>query len=205
VIYEIRTYGVKVGSLGEVEKRYGEAYEHRKKYSELAAFFHTEIGPLNEIIHIWKYEGMDDRAKVRAAAAKDAHWPPKIQEFITTMSSEIVVPFPFAPEPKPGRYGPYYEFRYYTFRAGTLPEIMKRWEAKLPGRLGLSPSALIGHVEHGTANKFIHIWPYPTLDARGATRKKAVDEGLWPPGGGPDSLLTQATKIVMPSAFSPMQ
>ena len=26
-----------------------------------------------------------------------------------------------------------------------------------------------------------------------------------PPGGGADSLLTQATKIVMPSAFSPMQ
>jgi len=54
-------------------------------------------------------------------------------------------------------------------------------------------------------NKFIHIWPYPTLDARVATRKKAVAEGLWPPGGGADSLLTQATKIVMPSAFSPMQ
>ncbi|HYR39015.1 MAG TPA: GntG family PLP-dependent aldolase [Methylomirabilota bacterium] len=141
MIYEIRTYGVKVGSLGEVEKRYGEAYEHRKKYSELAAFFHTEIGPLNEIIHIWKYESMDDRAKVRAAAAKDANWPPKIQEFITTMSSEIVLPFPFAPEPKPGTYGPYYEFRYYTFRAGTLPDTMKRWEAKLPGRLGLSPVA----------------------------------------------------------------
>jgi threonine aldolase len=170
MIYEIRTYGVKVGSLGEVEKRYGEAYEHRKKYSELAAFFHTEIGPLNEIIHIWKYESVDDRAKVRAAAAKDANWPPKIQEFITTMSVEIVVPFPFAPEPKPGTYGPYYEFRYYTFRAGTLPDTMKRWEAKLPGRLGLSPVALVGHVEFGTANKFIHIWPYPTLDARVATR-----------------------------------
>jgi hypothetical protein len=31
VIYEIRTYRVKVGSIGEVEKRFGEAYEQRKK------------------------------------------------------------------------------------------------------------------------------------------------------------------------------
>jgi len=55
MIYEIRTYGLTVGSLAEVEKRYAEAYEHRKKYSELTGFFHTEIGPLNEIIHIWGY------------------------------------------------------------------------------------------------------------------------------------------------------
>ncbi|HUO64303.1 MAG TPA: NIPSNAP family protein [Terriglobales bacterium] len=205
MIYEIRTYGLKVGSLAEVEKRYGEAYEHRKKYSELTAFFHTEIGPLNEIIHIWGYESLEERTRIRAAASKDPNWPPKIQEFITRMSSEIVVPFTFAPLPKPGTYGPFYEFRQYEMKAGTLPDLLRRWEPKLPGRLALSPIALVGNVEFGTANRFVHIWPYPSLDARMATRKKAVAEGLWPPGGGADTLVTQATKIVMPSAFSPMQ
>ncbi len=38
MIYEFRTYGLKPGSLPEVMKRFGEAYEHRKKYSQLAAF-----------------------------------------------------------------------------------------------------------------------------------------------------------------------
>ena len=33
MIYEIRTYRVKVGSLPEVEKRFGEGYEYRKKIS----------------------------------------------------------------------------------------------------------------------------------------------------------------------------
>jgi len=205
MIYEIRTYGVKVGSVAEVEKRYGEAYEHRKKYSELTGFFHAEIGPLNEIIHIWGYQSLQERSRIRAEAAKDPNWPPKIQEFLTTMSSEIVIPFPFAPEPTPGKYGPFYEMRSYTMRAGTLPDTMKRWEAKLQGRLGVSPLTLVGHVEFGTANKFIHVWPYPSLDARMATRKKAVAEGVWPPGGGADSLLTQSTKIIIPSAFSPLQ
>ena len=31
MIYEIRTYRLKTGSLAEVEKRFGEGYEHRKK------------------------------------------------------------------------------------------------------------------------------------------------------------------------------
>jgi hypothetical protein len=69
MIYEIRTYGLKVGSQAEVIKRYGEAYEHRKKYSELTAFFSTEIGPLNEIIHIWGYESLEERTRIRSAAA----------------------------------------------------------------------------------------------------------------------------------------
>src|SRR5262245_8027474 len=168
MIYEIRTYGVKVGSVAEVEKRYGEAYQHRKKQSPLTASHPTDRGPHNEIIHIWGYESLEERARIRAAAAKDANWPPKIQEFITRMSSEIVVPFPFAPAPKPGTYGPFYEFRQYEMRAGTLPDLMKRWEPKLPGRLGLSPIMLVGNVEFGTANRVIHIWPYPSPDARRA-------------------------------------
>jgi len=58
MIYEFRTYTLKPRSLAEVEKRYAEAYEHRKKYSPLAAFWHTEIGPLNEIIHVWGYKDL---------------------------------------------------------------------------------------------------------------------------------------------------
>jgi hypothetical protein len=88
----IPTYRVKVGSLAEVEKRFGEGYEHRKKISPLAAFWHTEIGPLNEIIHVWPYADISERNRLRAEAVKTGNWPPKIAEFIETMQSEIVVP-----------------------------------------------------------------------------------------------------------------
>ena len=48
MIYEVRTYDLKPRSMEEFEKRFGDAYEKRKKHSELAAFWHTEIGPLNQ-------------------------------------------------------------------------------------------------------------------------------------------------------------
>ena len=63
MIFEIRTYRLKPGSLAEAEKRFGEAYEIRKKHSELAAFWHTEIGPLNEIVHVWPYQNLEERAR----------------------------------------------------------------------------------------------------------------------------------------------
>jgi hypothetical protein len=205
MVYEIRTYGLAAGSQAEVEKRFGEAYEHRKKYSELAAFWHIEIGPLNEIIHVWPYRDLGERARVRAEVAKEPNWPPKIAEFIRSMHSEILVPFPFSPLLTPGKLGPIYEMRIYTIKLGTLPDIMKGWEAKLPERLKLSPLAVAGNVDLGEANRFIHIWAYTSLDQRAAVRAKAVQLGVWPPGGSAGRLLTQANKIMLPAAFSPMQ
>ena len=51
MIYEFRTYTLKPRSLGEVEKRYAEAYEYRKKYSPLAAFWHM-FGDVMTVDHV---------------------------------------------------------------------------------------------------------------------------------------------------------
>lgn len=205
MIYEIRTYGIAPGSVAEVEKRFGEGYEYRKKYSPLTAFLHTEIGPLNEVVHIWGYQDLAERARIRAEAAKDPNWPPKIRDFVRTMRSEIVVPFDFVPAPQPGRMGPIFELRYYTLKPGMLPDVAKGWGEKLPDRMKLSPVVLAGGVEFGKANGFVHIWAYQSLDQRMQIREEARKKGVWPPPGGGDRLLTQETKICLPAAFSPLQ
>ena len=205
MIYEFRTYTLKPRSLAEVEKRYAEAYEYRKKYSPLAAFWHTEIGPLNEIIHVWGYKDLAERARIRAEAAKDANWPPKIREFVVDQDVEVLTPFPFLPDVQPGTVGPIFEIRRYSLTPGSLPSVMKRWEGALPERIKLSPLVLAGGVEFGGANRFIHIWAYKSMDQRLQVREQARKAGIWPPPGGGDELLAQSSKIVMPSAFSPLQ
>ena len=51
MIIEMRTYTLKPGSIAEAEKRFGAALPAREKHSKLAAFWHTEIGPLNPYCH----------------------------------------------------------------------------------------------------------------------------------------------------------
>jgi hypothetical protein len=82
---------------------------------------------------------------------------------------------------------------------------MKRWEGALPARTKLSPLVVAGGVEFGAANRFIHIWAYKSMDQRLEVREQARKAGIWPPPGGGDELLAQSNKIVMPSAFSPLQ
>jgi len=197
-----------VSSEPDAERRFrdvAEAYEVRQKYSPLYGYFYTEIGPLNEIIHIWRYNDLAERAQIRAEAAKDANWPPKIQEFIRKMTSEIVVPFGFVPQVQPGKLGPIFELRYYTLKAGKLPELAKSWEGALAERIKISPIVLAGGVEFGKANGFVHIWAYSSLDQRAQIRDEARKRGVWPPPGGGDRLVEMKNKIMLPSAFSPLQ
>ena len=212
MIYEVRTYDLKPRSLAEVEKRFGEAYEKRRKYSELAAFWHTEIGPLNQIIHVWGYKDLEERNRVREAAVKDGVWPPKIAEFIVSQRSDIMIPFSFMPPIKPGKVGPYFEIRTYHYAGGELPIIRKTWENAIDVRLQFGPVVAVWHADIGKVNTFQHIWPYKSLDQREEIRRKAHETGLWPAGkkaekeGGRDyNLVMQENKIVGPSAFSPLQ
>ena len=50
MIYEVRTYTLKPGSVQAYEESFAEALPERVKFSPLAAFWHTEIGPLNQVI-----------------------------------------------------------------------------------------------------------------------------------------------------------
>jgi hypothetical protein len=46
MIIEMRTYTLRPGSIAEAEKRFGASLPAREKHSKLAAFWHTEVGPL---------------------------------------------------------------------------------------------------------------------------------------------------------------
>jgi len=205
MIYEVRTYRLAMGTTVEAIKRFGEAYEHRKKYSELAAFFYTEIGPLNQIIHIWPYESLQHRAEVRAEASADPHWPPKLAEFQLDMLSEIFIPFSFTPAFPTGKAGPVFEWRSYTLKPGVTRQVQEKWAAAIGPRNEISPIAMAMHTELGPLNKFVHIWPYESLQHRAEVRAKALEAGVWPPPGGRDSYVAQENKIVLPAAFSPLQ
>ena len=212
MIYEVRTYNCKPGTVPEIEKRFAEAYEVRKTLSPMAAFWHTEIGPLNQIIHVWPYKDLAERDRIRAESLKLSGWPPKIGEFLLEQKSDIFVPLAISPEMKPAKVGPYFEMRIYTLENGELPVLTKAWESAIEERVKVSPVTAIWHSELGGLNTFCHIWPYKTLDERTEIRTRLTAAGLWPPslkaikqGGRAYRMLKQENKILMPAAFSPLQ
>ena len=205
MILEMRTYTLQPGALAEVEKRFGEALTSsgRTKVSPLGAFFHTEIGPLNRIIHCWPYETLGERERLRGEANKLQGWPPNIREFITDMESKIFVAAPFSPKMEPRKLGGIYEIRTYTMLPGAVPTVIEKWAERIEGRTKLSPLAFCGYTDVGALNQWIHIWAYKDAAERFSTRAKATESGIWPPATR-GQFVKQENMLVVPSAFSPL-
>lgn len=206
MIIEVRTYQLKPGAVAEVEKRFAEGLPAREKLSRLTALWHTEVGALNEITHIWTYDSLEQRMAIRAEAIKTRVWPPKIQEFVETMQSELFVPAPFSPPLTPREVGPLFEIRAYTLAPGALPGMIERWAAKIDERVKLSPLVGAWYSEFGGLNKWVHIWAYKDPAERQRIRAEAIAKGVWPPGGAASGLVRkQENKLVMPAACSPLR
>ncbi len=102
MIYEMRTYRMKVGSVPAYLKLVeDEGIAVQKSHlGQLVGYFSSEIGALNEIVHIWAFADLNDRAERRARLAADPRWQtflPKIQALIETMENKILLPARFSP------------------------------------------------------------------------------------------------------------
>ena len=102
MLYEMRTYRLKVGVVTHylrlVEEE-GIAIQTRH-LGKLVGYFSSEIGVLNEIVHIWAYSDLLDRQRRREKLAMDPEWQvfiPKIQVLIEVMENRILSPANFSP------------------------------------------------------------------------------------------------------------
>jgi hypothetical protein len=192
--------------MPEVVNRWAESIPHREEYSPLAAGMYTELGGLNKWVHIWPYKSLNERNKIRAEAGKSDHWPPKSDGAILDMQSEIFNPAPFMRPLGSRDYGQgnIYEMRSYTYQPGTMPEVVNRWAESIPHREEYSPLAAGMFSELGGLNKWVHIWPYKSLNERNKIRAEASKSSHWPPKTR-EFLLRQENKILVPAAFSPMK
>src|ERR1700719_3500981 len=131
MLYEVRTYTLRPGTLAEFEERFAKRLPLREKHSKLGAFWHTEFGPLNQAIHVYPYDDLRQRTSVRAAMAQDTALAqlPGGGDLIAAMESEIMNPAPFMHALGSRDYGTgnVYEMRTYTYAAGDVPKVLEAW------------------------------------------------------------------------------
>ena len=170
--------------------------------SQLLACWYSDLGAINQILLIRSHN--DDIAAQRAAILQ-ARDPFGIGELIVAMTMDTYVSFPFMERMTPGKHGPFYEVRTYMLKPDGLAATIELWRNAVPGRARVSPLLAAMHSVTGPVTRFMHIWPYPSLDERQRLRAKAVSDGVWPPPGGPGHLLAQQVDIFLPADFSPMR
>lgn len=97
-----RIYTLKNGKVGEFLKLYeaeGKNVQIRI-LGNMIGYFHTDIGPLNQIVHMWGYESLDDRQRRRAELQASEEWQAyarQMRPLVQSVENKILIPEPWSP------------------------------------------------------------------------------------------------------------
>jgi len=66
----------------------------------MIGYFYTDIGPLNQVVHMWGYDSMDDRYRRRADLQATPEWQAyakQMRPLVRHIENKILIPADFSP------------------------------------------------------------------------------------------------------------
>jgi hypothetical protein len=103
-IYELRTYTFQVGKLAEAVELYAkEGWPALQKHpARLVGYFTGDIGALNQLVHLWKFDDDADRRRFWTGVYADAAFmafAKKLRPNILTQENKLMMAAPWGPNP----------------------------------------------------------------------------------------------------------
>jgi hypothetical protein len=107
VVYEMRTYTLHVGKMGEAVKLYTEfgypALQKGGQDKKLIGYFQADTGTINQLVHLWKFNDDADRRAHWASvfANKDFvdGFAVKFRPLIASQEVKLLTAAPWGPHP----------------------------------------------------------------------------------------------------------
>ena len=103
-IFELRTYTVIVGKMAEVVELYKtQGWPALAKHPDrLVGYFTGDIGALNQLVHLWKFEDDADRRAFWAGVFADAEFmafATKLRPLLALQENKLLLAAPWGPSP----------------------------------------------------------------------------------------------------------
>ena len=218
MIVDARTYTVAAGKM----PAYLEAYSsqglplQRKHGFELGGYFTVETGPLNQVVHYWKWQSAAHRQECRRALYADREWTEYrksnsagviVQQFNRLLAgTDVVEPFSFMGN---GSELAFVDERTYTISYPQVPqfiEITKKMAYPITREAGWQ---LIGYFTSvtGTVNQVVHLWYWDSHAQREeiiAATQANPDWPVYQAANGP-RIEAQESRYLVPTDFSPLK
>lgn len=101
-IFELRTYTLHVGKLGQAIQIYNElGWPALKKYNEnIVRYFIGDVGALNQIIHVWQFEDDNNRRELWKTIYADKDFIKFVSEFrplVLSQENKLMTAAPWTP------------------------------------------------------------------------------------------------------------
>ena len=101
MLIEMRTYIIKPGELNNFINIYDKEIReiHTKILGNQIGFFYTEVGNVNEVVHLYGYDSYEDRQSRREVLSKSPEFKAyilKVKDLIVEMKNKLMNPVNFS-------------------------------------------------------------------------------------------------------------
>lgn len=204
-LHELLLFRVRAGTAPAALGRLRESLAGSAEGVRLLGCWLSEIGPQNQIAVLRGFADADSRQveRERRLLGADAFG---IGDCLLEMRAGDYSLFPFIEPLAPGEHGPFYELREYDLVPAGLMPTLEGWKKALGPRTGTaySPVYAAFYATSGRLPRFLHIWPYASLEQRLDVRRRAVQDGVWPPENSAPQLREMSSTVYLPADFSPL-
>jgi hypothetical protein len=103
-LFELRTYTVVVGKMADVVDLYTrEGWPVLQRHPpKLVGYFTGDVGALNQLVHLWKFDDDADRRAFWGAVFKDPQFlafAAKLRPMFTAQENKLLLAAPWGPSP----------------------------------------------------------------------------------------------------------
>ena len=204
--FELITFTVRVRNVADALARIELALAQPEVGGTLMGCWASELGKLNQIAVLRGYadESLRQVERERFVLGGEVFG---INAFITDLRIENYTLFPFLEPLSAGQHGPFYELRVYDLISSGLQPTLDGWRKAIEARTAeqYSPVYAAFYATDGSLPRYLHIWPWTTLEQRLRVRTQAVADGVWPPENSGPQLQDMCSTIYLPAKFSPLQ
>jgi len=211
MIYEMRTYTFAQGTLPKYLKLAETVGRpvRGNDYGTNHGYWVAEFGQLNQVWHLWSYDSHAHRDERRAALSKNERW---VNEYIPNIRGMLVrqdirfLNMLNGPN-KPAQDGNVYELRMYRTNVGQAGGWAKMFKDAFATREKYSKNVFLATGEAPQPNEALHMWSYPDLNTRAATRAKLAQDPDWQAfvAKGANTIVDMHATLLLPTAYSVMK
>jgi hypothetical protein len=98
-VYELRWYRCHMGMTGQWLNHFKAVMPVRERIMRRVGLWQTEIAQLNEVVHMWAYRDLNDRAAARAKLGQEPEWQAFLgnaMPMLAHMQAIVLYPAPFS-------------------------------------------------------------------------------------------------------------
>ncbi len=210
MIHELRLYTVRPGSLPaviEASGTVGARVRATGNYGKLEGHFGSEIGPLNQFIHLWGYDSVAEMQRMRAELGALEAWRgeylPLVRPHVIDQTVRLLNPV--IDMKAPAADGNLYELRSYRLKPGRAVPWCALMVEHMATREKYSLNCGLWTTISPDPNQVVHLWAYESFEQRQDARARSQADSDWQAflaEAGPQ-IESMDSMLLLPSPYSP--